>query len=175
MYGFQQRGGDEMLPAGQGEADEILELMTRYSVSSLLPRGTNTWKGEDHESTVDLVLVSEGLTDGLIKCGTHGTEHGPDHRTLETVFEMDMEIPKRWWTSSHPTWHNNQGASIYYIYYHFPPSPTLLIVFYKSACPTFSLCTYKKNTHDAKRQLNKSHWDAFLADNDDIIGKAAKY
>lgn len=36
-------------------------------------------------------------------------------------------------------------------------------------------CTYKKNTHDATRQLNKSHWDAFLADNDDIIGKAAKY
>lgn len=127
MYGFQQWGGDEMLPAGQGEADEILELMTRYSVSSLLPRGTNMWKGGDHESTVDLVLVSEGLTDGLIKCGTHSTEHGSDHRTIETVFEMDlemeMEIPERWWTSSHPTWHNNQGASIYY---HLPPPDCFL-------------------------------------------------
>lgn len=87
-------GGDEILPARQGEADEIIEVLIEYSLSSLMPRGTKTWKGGDHETTVDLVLASNGLTDGLIKCGTLDTDHESDHSTIETVFETEITEQK---------------------------------------------------------------------------------
>jgi hypothetical protein len=91
-------GGNEILPARQGEADEIIELMTEFSLSSLLPRGTKTWKGRDsegrvRETTIDLVFASQDLANDLVKCGPHATDHGSDHRTTETIFETEVPEP----------------------------------------------------------------------------------
>jgi hypothetical protein len=84
-------GGDEVSSARQGEADPIIDLMNEFGLSSLLKRGTKTWHGGgysgDCESTIDLALASENLTDSMIKCAVHGTEHGSDHGTIETVFD----------------------------------------------------------------------------------------
>ncbi|KAJ5556668.1 hypothetical protein N7494_000583 [Penicillium frequentans] len=91
-------GGDEVSLGRQGEADPIIDLMSEFALSSLLKRGTKTWHGEgqygDCESTIDLVLASDNLADLMTKCVIHGTEHGSDHRTIETVFDAPWPAPK---------------------------------------------------------------------------------
>ena len=82
----------------QGEADPIIDLINEFSLSSLLKRGTKTWHGGgqsgDCESTIDLVLASENLTDSMTKCAILGTDHGSDHTAIETVFDAPWPIPK---------------------------------------------------------------------------------
>ena len=87
-------GGDEVRLARQGEADPIIYLMTEFCLSSLLPRGTKTWSGGAYSTTIDLVLGSEEMKDFLIKCRVLDTEHGSDHRTIETVFETATPAPR---------------------------------------------------------------------------------
>lgn len=91
-------GGDDVSLTRQGEADPIIDLMSEFGLSSLLKRGTKTWHGGgysgDCESTIDLVLTSDNLTDSMVKCAAHGTEHGSDHRTIETVFDAPWPVPK---------------------------------------------------------------------------------
>ena len=70
----------------QGEADRIIDLMNDFALRSLLPRGTKTWHGWDYDTTIDLVLASTDLADTIVKCAIHSTEHGSDHRAIETVF-----------------------------------------------------------------------------------------
>jgi exonuclease III len=73
--------------------------MTEFSLSSrLLPRGMKTWKGRDsegrvRETTIDLVFASQDLANDLVKCGPHATDHGSDHRTIETIFETEVPEP----------------------------------------------------------------------------------
>ena len=85
-------GGDDVSLERQGEADPIIDLMNEFALSSLLKRGTKTWHGRGHggdlESTIDLVLASENLTDSMVKCAIYGTEHGSDHSTIESVFDV---------------------------------------------------------------------------------------
>jgi hypothetical protein len=91
-------GGDDVSLERQGEADPIIDLMNEFALSSLLKRGTKTWHGGglggDYELTIDLVLASENLTDSLVKCAVHETEHGSDHRAIETVFDAPWPTPQ---------------------------------------------------------------------------------
>ena len=82
-------GGDEVSQNRQGEADAIVDLMSEYALHSLLPRGTKTWQSGDRESTIDLILASEELATSMLKCAIHATEHGSDHRAIETTFDVD--------------------------------------------------------------------------------------
>ena len=86
-------GGDDVAWERQGEADPIIDLMSDHALRSLLPRGTKTWQRGNHESTIDLILVSEELAMSVVKCTTHTTEHGSDHRAIETTF--DVATPER--------------------------------------------------------------------------------
>jgi hypothetical protein len=86
-------GGVDVSRDRQGEADPIIDLMTEYALRSLLPRGTKTWQRGNHESTIDLVLASEELATSVVKCTIHSTEHGSDHRAIETIF--DVATPER--------------------------------------------------------------------------------
>ncbi len=47
-----------------------------------------------YKSTIDLVLASEELREATVKCGVHGTEHGLDHRTVDTVFDIPVPVPR---------------------------------------------------------------------------------
>jgi hypothetical protein len=91
-------GGDDVSLARQGEADPIIDFMIEFALSSLLKRGTTTWHGAgqngDCESTIDLVLTSENLTESMVKCAILGTEHGSDHCAIETVFDASWSPPK---------------------------------------------------------------------------------
>ncbi|KGQ02586.1 Retrovirus-related Pol polyprotein from type-1 retrotransposable element R1 [Beauveria bassiana D1-5] len=91
-------GGNEVSIVRQGEGDAIIDLMNELSLHSLLPRGTKTWQSGEHESTIDLVLASGELAEGVIRCGLYKTDHGSDHCTIDTVFDAAvpaMEQPKR--------------------------------------------------------------------------------
>lgn len=88
-------GGDDVSLVRQGEADQIVDLMHELGLTSLLPRGTKTWSGGVFETTIDLVLASEELTAPTVKCAIHGTEHGSDHRAINTVFDISVPGPKQ--------------------------------------------------------------------------------
>jgi hypothetical protein len=91
-------GGDDVSLSRQGEADPIIDLMNEFALSSLLKRGTKTWHGGGQsgncESTIDLVLASENMTDSMTKCAILGTDHGSDHGAIETAFDAPWPIPK---------------------------------------------------------------------------------
>ncbi|KAG7000436.1 Retrovirus-related Pol polyprotein from type-1 retrotransposable element R1 [Fusarium oxysporum f. sp. conglutinans] len=91
----QMWGGDDISVERQGEADPIIDLMNDFMLRSLLRRGTKTWQSGDYDTTIDLVLASEELADTNIKCAIHGTEHGSDHRTIETAFDISVPAPKQ--------------------------------------------------------------------------------
>jgi exonuclease III len=88
-------GGDDVSLERQGEADPIIDLMSDFALSSLLRRGTKTWHGGEYQTTIDLILASEELTASTVKCAIYGTEHGSDHRAIETAFDVSVPIPKQ--------------------------------------------------------------------------------
>ncbi|KAJ5500659.1 hypothetical protein N7453_009710 [Penicillium expansum] len=91
-------GGDEVSLGRQGEADPIIDFMNEFALSSLLKRGTKTWYGGgqsgDCESTIDLILASESLTDSMTKCALLETDHGSYHCAIESVFDAQWSGPK---------------------------------------------------------------------------------
>src|SRR5271169_4621001 len=66
--------------------------MNEHALVSLLPRGTKTWQNGDRESTIDIVLASDELAATTLKYDVHNTEHGSDHRAIET--EFDVALPE---------------------------------------------------------------------------------
>jgi ribonuclease HI/exonuclease III len=86
-------GGDDVSLDRQGEADPIIDLMNELALRSLLRRGTKTWQNGDHETTIDLTLASEELSDAMLKCAVHETEHGADHRAIDTVIDISVPTP----------------------------------------------------------------------------------
>ncbi|KAK1509295.1 hypothetical protein CABS01_16854 [Colletotrichum abscissum] len=81
-------GGDNVSEGRQGEADPIIDLMSEYSLRSLLPRGTKTWEKNEAATTIDLSLASEELARTVVRCALHETDHGSDHRAIETTFDI---------------------------------------------------------------------------------------
>lgn len=56
----------------------------------MLPRGTITYShnnGSD-QTTINLVLVSPGMQAAMNLC----TDHGGDHKVIETRFQMPWEV-----------------------------------------------------------------------------------
>ena len=81
-------GENEISAQRQGEADPIIDFMATYSLQSLLPRGTIIWEGAGWESIIDLILVSTELTNTMLKYDVHDTEHGSDHKAIESSFNI---------------------------------------------------------------------------------------
>ncbi|GKU08808.1 unnamed protein product, partial [Fusarium langsethiae] len=67
--------------------------MDEHGLLSPVPRGTKTREGPGGESTIDLTLASAELADEMVHCGIHPTEHGSDHRVIQT--EFDLATPER--------------------------------------------------------------------------------
>ncbi|KAJ6436311.1 reverse transcriptase [Purpureocillium lavendulum] len=71
------------------EADELLEIMDDFSLTSHLPPGTITFEEADRRSAIDLSLTTTGLVDRLIRCGIdEDINHDSDH--LPIVSSLDL-------------------------------------------------------------------------------------
>lgn len=81
------------LSARHGEAGPILEMMKDLELDTLLPRGRITWENAASQSTFDLMLTSYSLAESHLKCQIHQTEHGSDHRVMETELDIDLTEP----------------------------------------------------------------------------------
>jgi hypothetical protein len=68
--------------------------MSEFGLRSLLPRGTKTWRDKNYETTIDLVLATEELAENVIRCGIHETDHGSDHRRIDTTFDIAIPTPQ---------------------------------------------------------------------------------
>jgi hypothetical protein len=88
----QLSGGDGVRRQRQGEADPIIDFINKWSLESLLPRGTTTWQNRMYATTIGLMLASQKLASSVLKCKIHKTEHGSDNRAVETLF--DVEVPE---------------------------------------------------------------------------------
>ena len=81
------------MPARQGEANPIINLMGDYSLYSLLPRGTKIWQNSNRETMIDLILALDELASMIVKCVVYRIEYGSDYRAIETIF--NIAVPKR--------------------------------------------------------------------------------
>ena len=85
-------GGEAVRDARrQGEAEPIIDFAYQLDLASLLPRGTITFPAG--QSTIDLVLATRGLQGKLARCDIYATEHGSDHRAIDTAFSLAMPTP----------------------------------------------------------------------------------
>ncbi|KAL9575787.1 hypothetical protein ACKAV7_000029 [Fusarium commune] len=105
--------GDEVTSGRQGEAGPIIDLMDEHGLLSFLPRGRKTWEGPGCESMIDLMLASAELAEEVVHCGIHPTEHGSDHRAIQT--EIDLTTTERTAGArllfKNAPWNANQGEN----------------------------------------------------------------
>ena len=75
------------------DARDIVDFMSQYGLQSLLRRGTITWQHQSGqiESTPDLVLASGDLASRCEYCRIAETDHGSDHRPIESRFELKLD------------------------------------------------------------------------------------
>lgn len=74
----------------QDEANRVIDTMNESPLSSLLPRSKKTWQDKDYETTIDLMLATEELSNNLVQYGIYGTDHGLDHQTINTTLNIDV-------------------------------------------------------------------------------------
>jgi ribonuclease HI len=88
-------GGDEVSTTPrQGEASPIIDFMVEFDLQHLLPRGTMTYESTQGSSCIDLTLATPRLTEERMSCKIYHTEHGSDHRAIDSNFAITIPSPK---------------------------------------------------------------------------------
>lgn len=76
-------------PTQHAAADHLLDLVDEHRLSLALPRGTITWQARGSMSTLDLVFLSEGLSNRILQCGTAlGLAQSSDHLPVSTILQL---------------------------------------------------------------------------------------
>ena len=86
-------GGDRVAASPrQGEAVDLIDFMDEYDLTSILERGTITFRNRrGDESTLDLVLTSSELANEVQCCHVRDNPQGSDHEPIEAVFTLQYE------------------------------------------------------------------------------------
>ena len=86
-------GGDKVVGSPrQGEAADLIDFMDDFNLTSILERGTITFRNpRGDESTLDLVLTSPELVNEIQHCRVRDNAHGSDHEPIEALFTLQYE------------------------------------------------------------------------------------
>lgn len=77
----------------QGEAEPLLDLMSKLNLQSLLPRGTVTYSARSVSSTIDLIFATARLAEEIDVCQVYECNHGSDHEAVHLRFSVTMSAP----------------------------------------------------------------------------------
>lgn len=89
-------GGEDVSLARQGEADSVIVLMMNLHSATCLNGVPRHGTAEDIRGTASHHQPRSRLGNLHrldVKCTVHGTKHGADHRTIETVFDTPWVAP----------------------------------------------------------------------------------
>jgi hypothetical protein len=53
---------------GDAEAEDLLEIMDAYDIEIVTELGVMTWERKDQQSTIDLIIILNGLLERLVNC-----------------------------------------------------------------------------------------------------------
>lgn len=77
-------GGPEVLRT-EAEAEDLVEIMEDYNLTSILSPGTITYEEGERQATIDLCLVTLGLAYRVIRSQVdRGLDHDSDHLPVVT-------------------------------------------------------------------------------------------
>ena len=90
-------GGTRVSNKRQDEAEPITIIMGEQGLNSLLKSGTITTSQGDDKSTINIVVATQGLTDAVVFCKVHNTNHGSNHVAIRSGFKLQTpaRIPSK--------------------------------------------------------------------------------
>ena len=84
------------------EAEDLVEMLEEYNLTSMLAPGSITYEEGQKQSTIDLCLVTPGMVDRVIRCKVdRGLNHDSDHLPIVTIVNTSVKPlhrePRRNW------------------------------------------------------------------------------
>ncbi|KID87352.1 pol-like protein, partial [Metarhizium majus ARSEF 297] len=90
------------VPKTEAEAEDLVAIMEDYNLTSTLIPGTITYEEGERQATIDLCLVTVGLSDRVIRSEVdRDFDHDSDHLPVVTSFDLSVKQLSR--ESSHQT------------------------------------------------------------------------
>ncbi|KJK84818.1 hypothetical protein H633G_11388 [Metarhizium anisopliae BRIP 53284] len=96
--------GGPNIPKTEAEAEDLVDIMEDYSLTSTLIPGTITYEEGERQATIDLCLVTVGLADRVIRSEVdRDFDHDSDHLPVVTSFDLSVKQlsrePRKNWKS----------------------------------------------------------------------------
>ncbi|EKG09293.1 Endonuclease/exonuclease/phosphatase [Macrophomina phaseolina MS6] len=92
------------------EADELIHLLERFSLHLASPQAIPTFARNDAQTTIDLVFVTAGIIEHLVKCQVReDLQQDSDHIPVTTVVDLS---PPRCPPEARPNWRSSDIAKL---------------------------------------------------------------
>lgn len=96
--------GGPNVPKTEAEAEDLVDIMEDYNLTSTLIQGTITYEEGERQATIDLCLVTVGLADRVIRSEVdRDFDHDSDHLPVVTSFDLSVKQlsrePRKNWKS----------------------------------------------------------------------------